>query len=487
MKQDNLSLTSITLQGTFWAYVSTYGGKVLAFVTTAILARLLLKEDFGIAGYALIVIGFLETINGLGVGSALIYFPVDMERNSSAFWLGLSIGILLFVAAWFVAPLVGIFFNDVRAVSVTRVLALTFPLSAFGIIHEAILRKNLAFKTKAIPDFVRTLSKGVISVVLAVLGFGAWSLIIGQLTGVVFSVIAYWGVVSWRPSFQIAPKYLQPLISYGFSIVSVNTLGVIIHNADYLLVGRYLGAAALGVYTLAFRVPDLLIGQFADIMGQVLFPVYSRMAGDSDLIKRGLFVTLRYVSLITVPIGLGLAVIAEPFVLTFFTNRWAEVIPIMAIISIASVLNSLSYNFGDVYKAKGQPEVLTKLSIFRAVVLLPSLWWAVAGHGTLLAVSWAVAFVSFIGTVSQILVAKFVIGMSVRGILDALRPAILSGVVMALVVYGALVFLNGLAPLLQMIMAVCVGLFVYAGMLWLFQRKDAVEAFQVFRESFLRR
>lgn len=487
MKQNSLNLTKVTIQGTFWAYASTYGGQILAFVTTTILARLLIKEDFGLAGYALIVIGYLDIINGLGIGPALIYFPFDTERSDSAFWLGLGMGIFLFMLAWFIAPLAGIFFRDNRAIAVTRVLALTFPISSFSIVHEAILRKNLAFKLKAIPDFVRTISKGIASIVLAISGFGVWSLIFGQLTGVLFSTIAYWGIVSWRPSFHFATKFLWSILSYGLTIVSVRALSVVLMNTDYLLVGRFLGAAALGVYTLAFRVPNLLIGQFANIIGQVLFPVYSNAGNDQELFKRGLFTTLRYVSMITVPIGFGMALVSEPFVLTFFTDKWSEAIPIVKIIAIATVLDSLSYNFGDIYKAQGRPDVLTKLSILRVLILVPALWWAVTGPGTLLVVSSTVAVVALIGTVTQFFVAEHLVGISLVRILDALRPALIGSTVMALFVLGILALFADSLPIIQLIVSVCTGGLTYFGMLWLFQREVVVTAFQVLQKSLVRR
>lgn len=480
-------LTTVTFKGTLWAYINTYGGKLLAFVATTILARLLLKEDFGIAGYALIFIGFLETINGLGVGSALIFFPIDGERYNTAFWLGLSMGVSLFIFSWFGAPLVGMFFNDMRAVEVTRVLALTFPISALGIVHEAILRKDLAFKVKAIPDFTRNTSKGIVSIILAILGFGAWSLIAGQLAGVLFSMIAYWVVHPWRPALRLKREFLWPLTSYGSSIVSVTALGALILNADYLLVGRYLGPGALGVYTLAFRVPDLLIGQFSDILGQVLFPVYSKLSGSSDLIKRGLFMTRRYVSMVTVPIGVGLAMVSSPFVLTFFTEKWSEAIPILALIAISSVINSFGYNFGAVYKAQGKPELLTKLLIFRAFIFLPVLWWAVTKLGTLLAVGWVVVFGALIGTLAQFYVAKAVINISFQEIFESFRPALICGAIMVFFVHLTRLFTVDLIPLLQLFIMIFVGGIAYLGALWFFQREDAVAAFEILRKSLFKK
>jgi PST family polysaccharide transporter len=487
MKQDKPNLAKATIHGTFWAYTSSYGKKAMIFISTTILAWLLSQEDFGIAGYALLVIGYLEILSGLGISFALIYFPEDPERLDSGFWVGLGIGLVLFGLTWAIAPLAGDFFNDSRAISVTRVLALAFPISALSIVPEALLRKNLAFKLMAVPDFARAISKGLVSVSLALMGFGFWSLIWGQLVSIMCGVIGYWWVNPWRPSFRFNPKQARSLLPYGLNIVCVRALTQILLNTDYLLVGRFLGAAALGVYTLAFRIPNLLIGQFSEIVGQVLFPVYAKMENDTETIKKGLFLTIRYVSLVTIPVGLGLALVAEPFVLTFFTAKWAAAIPVIVAISIATVLDTLTYNFGDVYKAQGKPEVLTKLSIVRGLIVVPALWWAVTGPGTIVAVGWAVVAISLMNGLIQLAIARQVLNLSFLMILEALRPAAIGAVIMASVVVGILNFYTDVSPLLQLILSVTAGGLSYIGSLWWLQYDVFITAGYTLRNALARR
>jgi PST family polysaccharide transporter len=454
MKDDKENLAKATIHGTFWGYASTYSSKLIVLISTTILARVLLQEDFGVAGYALVVMSFLDIINGLGIGPAIIYYPKDKERTNCAFWLGLAIGIALFALAWVIAPLAGKYFNDARAIPVTRVLALAFPFSALGIVHEALLRKELAFKLKAIPDFARAVSKGIVSIVMAILGFGVWSIIFGQLVGVVFSVILYWWIIPWRPSLRLNPNMVRSLLSYGLNIVSVRALSAVLLNTDFLLVGRFLGTAALGTYTLAVRVPNILIGQFADVIGQVLFPVYAKMGNDSSLFKKGLFMTIRYVSMITLPIGLGLALVAEPFVLTLFTEKWADAIPI---------------------------------AMVRVCILVPALWWAVTGPGTLIAVGWTVVVVAFVGMVIQLIVARRILQISFVTILEALRPAAIGAAAMALAVLGVLVLCAGAAPFVKLVITVSFGGITYVGVLWWFHRDVVVTAAHALRQGLVRR
>ena len=340
--EESLGLSTTTVKGTFWTYLSYYSGKIIIFLSTIILARLLTKDDFGVVGYALVVIGLLDVLSDLGIGAALVYYRENPRAASTAFWLGIGIGIALFGISWIVAPVAGWYFNDPRAVPVIRVLAITFPLSAFSNVHSSLLRKALEFKKKFIPDLSRSIAKGVFSIVFALIGFGAWSLVLGQVMGTLTTAFSYWRVFPWKPSFDFDWSLGKSLLSYGVHMVSVDSIAMLLLNLDYLFVGRFLGAEALGVYSLAFRMPDLLITQFCTSVSKVLFPVYVKMRDQAEALGNGFILTMRYVSMVTVPLGLGLALVSRPFVLVFLTDKWVEAIPVIQAISIYAMFLSLS-------------------------------------------------------------------------------------------------------------------------------------------------
>ncbi|NMB90752.1 MAG: lipopolysaccharide biosynthesis protein, partial [Chloroflexi bacterium] len=349
------NLAAETVQGTFWTYTATMGGKVLVFLTTIILARLLTKDDYGVVSYALVTISFLDVLSDMGIGPAVVFHRSEDRAPSTAFWLGLVFSLILFGLTWLIAPLVGIYFKDPRAVPVIRVMALTFPLSSLSNIHDNLLRKELKFKNRFVPDLARSVSKGFFSILFALLGFGAWSLIYGQLAGIATTVIAYWKVLPWRPAFQFSVSIARSLLSYGVQIVSVDVLAIFLLNVDYLFVGRFMGPEALGVYSLAFRIPDLLITQFCTVIGMVIFPVYVKLKNEPRQLRKGFLRTLEYVSMITIPMGVGFAMVAGPFVHAVLTDKWEEAIPVMQAIAVYATLFSLSYNAGSVYKAQGKP------------------------------------------------------------------------------------------------------------------------------------
>ncbi len=351
------NLKSKTIRAVLWSYASKYSSNLFLFISTLVLARLLVKEDFGIAGYALIVISFLEVLRGLGINSAIIFFPEDAERTNTGFWLTIGIGLLLFGLTWLGAPLVGQFFHDPRAIPVVRAMGLVFPINAFGAVHDALLRKKLAFNLSFIPNLTRGITKGFVSILLALHGFGVWSLVWGQLIAALTSVVAYWVVLPWRPALRFNPKYMHSLLSYGTKISIVNTLAVLLNNVDYLLIGRYFNAATLGIYTLAFRIPEMTIKQLYVMVSNVIFPAFAEVQHDLKLLRRGYFKTLSYVTIITVPMGLGLALVARPFVLVFLTDKWAEAIPVIPPIALYTVLRSVEFSAGALYKATGLTEL----------------------------------------------------------------------------------------------------------------------------------
>ncbi len=470
-KGDNKQgLVKATLQGTLWAYLATFSGKLLVFISTAILARLLLQADFGLAGYALIVISFLDVLNDLGIGAAVIYHRDDPDVINTAFWLNLLTGIVLFGITWVAAPLAASFFNDARAVPLTQVLGLTFPITALGNIHSSLLQKNLTFKRKFVPDVTKAVGKGVISIVLALMGFGAWSLVLGQVGGTAVAVIAFWWAYPWRPKFAFDRSLARPLLGYGSNIVSVNALGTLINQADYLLVGRLLGAAALGVYTLAFRIPELLVKQLVTIAGKVMFPAYAKMRMNPDMLSQGFLVTMRYMTTITVPIALGLAAVSRPLVLTVFTAKWDEAIPVMSAIAIYTLIRSLTFNVGDIYKAQGRPEILTRLALIKAVVLVPALYWAAAGPGTLTAVAWMQVAMALFSGALNFYVAGRLLNTPFRQILATFVPALTGGLIMTASVLGMLSLMSAAPPLWQLIAGVTTGIVTYSLALWFFQR-----------------
>lgn len=461
---------SLAIKGVAWRYTSYFGGKFMVFISTIVLARLLSKDDFGVVGYALTAIAFLDVASELGVAEAVVYYKDDEKNFSTAFWIGLLIGITLLVLSWIIAPLLVAWFKDDRVLIVFRLMALSFPLSALGSVHEAVLRKKLEFGKTTIPLFLRALSKGMISIALALLGYGFWSLIWGQLGGILISSITFWLISSWRPSIEFDFSRARALVSYGVKDIGANFLSMVLLNLDYWLVGRYLGAEVLGIYTLAYRMPELLILQFARIISQVVFPIYTKLRDRRGGLSRSFEKTTTYISLVTIPLGLGLVLVAKPFILVFLTEKWLDAVPVLQMIAIYSVFLSLIHSANSAYKAVGNFTAITWLGLFRLFLLLPAMWWATIIKGSIIAVGQVHAMVAFAGSLLGLFVAARLLGLSLRNLYFSLQPALVAGLCMAGAVALTLNWAADYSPVYQLLIAIPIGALVMILVLWLLSR-----------------
>lgn len=476
-------LSRVATNAMVWRYGTYFASKLLIFISTIVLARLLTKDDFGVVGFAITAITFLEVLS-VGTGPALVYYPKDERTTATTFWLSQIVGIVLFVLSWVSAPLIASFFRDDRVVSVVRVLALTFPLNALGDVHSSLLQKELAFNKVFVPEMLLAVVKGGMSIVLALLGAGEWSLIWGQILGSLVWAGSFWLVEAWRPSLYFDFQIARYVFNYGFKYISANIISMVVLNLDYLLVGRYLGAEALGVYTLAFRLPDLLILQFANLLGKVLFPLYARMRDVPGSLANGFFTTTRYVSLITVPLGVGLALVAEPLVMVFFSEKWISAIPVIRAIAVYVVFTSFAYNAGSAYKAQGRPQVITWIEIARLAVLFPALWWASVIANSIVAVGWMQALVSLLASIFDLAIASWLLALPFSSLLSALRPSLVSGFLMAGVVFLVLYGTQMSPHWVQLSLSVILGSASYIAALW-FLQKDVASEVQILLRDFV--
>ena len=475
------------VHGTAWRFMSYFGGKFMVFLSTIFLARLLARDDFGIVGYALTAVALLDVASDLGVADAVVFYEKDHRKYSTAFWISLIIGFVLFGLSWILAPLLVVYFRDDRVLDVSRVMALTFPFSALGSTHEAILRKNLAFERTTIPVFLRAVGKGLISIILAFMGFGAWSLVWGQLGGTLISSILLWILTPWKPSFEFDFASARSLLSYGVKDIGTNFLAMSLLNLDYWLVGRYLGAEALGVYTLAYRLPELLILQFARIISQVNFPIYTKMRETQGSLMRGFWKTTAFVSLITIPLGIGLALLARPFTIVFLSEKWIDAVPVLQGIALYSMFLSLIHNATSAYKAQGNFSIITGLSVIRLLMLVPALLWATSIMGSIVIVGWIHALVALISVVIGLIVAARMLSLPLRDLFTSIWPAILAGTSMGVAVYIILGLAGNLSPVQQLLLTVPAGAFVYIAILWISNRALMLEVIERLRSAVLRR
>jgi O-antigen/teichoic acid export membrane protein len=480
-------IKAAVVQGTIWNYATFIGGKGLVFVTTIILARLLNPDDFGLLALGMIAIAYLDTVDGLGVAEAMIHRQDDPERAYNvAFIINLLTGALITTIGFLIAPLVALFFNEPRVAPILQVLSFSFVINGIGNLLESRFRKELDFHSRFIVQIGKVLIKGGVSIVLALTGFGVWSLVWGQIAGTFFGALLYWLRSRWIPKLIMDIKIARSLFGFGFQMILVEFLGMIHKNVDYLIIGYLLGAEQLGFYTMGFRLPELVIINVCYIFGQALFPAYAKLQNQLDDLRSAYLKSIQYLSLVTIPAGLLMSLIAPEFITFFYGEKWQESIVVVQALSIYALVYSLSYNAGDIYKATGRPVILNQLSLVKLAITVPALWFA-AGYG-IVYVALAQVGTTIILTFIRLAVAKRIIGFRWRDLWQALRP----GVVSALAMFSLILALNSqlsvsMHPLVNMLLIGVFGLGIYTSVLWLTERALVKQVFDTVSISILRR
>ena len=393
-----------------------------------------------------------------------------------AFWLSAGIGVTLFALNWLLAPFTVHFFKtddpsqaELMA-TLLRVLGFSLLFASLGSTHDALLQKEINYRRRMIPEVGRTLVKGLISVALALMGLGVWSLVIGQVVGEGIATILLWATSNWRPSRVLDRSLLKPMAGYGSQIMMSNGLGTLVSDVDYFIIAGLLGESALGLYTLAFRIPEMIISNLSRAVSTVAFPVAARFQADLPTLRQAYLRMQHYMLLVLAPLGLGLAMATPTIMHTLFQARWDPAIPVMQLLSLYMVLGAVSHWPGVIYKAVGRPGILNTLSFVKLVLLVPTLW-----TGALLAgiegVAWGQVIVQSVGiAIDMVVIARFV-QISVSSNLRAIWPPLGAAVAMALAMRAILMLDPAFTSLPVLTLAVLVGAVTYAGMVWVLDRK----------------
>lgn len=442
-----------------WAATTLLLTRGATLVSTLVLARLLLPADFGLFAVGLLVVNYLDRVKDAGVGAALIY---RREKWTDLAPTALSISVVTAVAlaatTFALAPLAGVFFDD-RAVGIVRALALVLLVSGLMIVPESRLHRDLDFRRRVLPETLTAVVKAAASIALAVAGYGVWSLVWGQLIGTVLLAVLYWLLCGWRPRFAWHREYSRLLLAYGLPSALVAVLASIIDNIDYVVIGGLLSTSDLGYYVLAYRLPELSVTAICIVAGQVFFPWFSRLQDDVPALRATYLRAVRYVSLVTFPIGIGLAVVAPEVVRVLYSDRWDASIPLLRLLALFSLVYSMGFHAGEVYKSTGRPGILNTMAVLKVVLLVPVLAWA-AQYG-IVAVAWGVLGTNVVLTAVELAVAMRILRLSAVPLLGAFVPAAACSILMGAAALGARTLAPGEAGSLSLAVAVAVAVPVY--------------------------
>jgi PST family polysaccharide transporter len=374
------SLLSSVLNGVQWVGFGIVTQVGLRVAVLAVMARLIAPRDFGLFAIALIFTSFAERLGQVGVGAAFVQ-RADVDENDlkTAFVLSLGSGFLIAAALCGIAPVAATFFHEVDLRMIIAVLSLGFIFDGFGVVSDGMLQRELRFKEIVKAETLSfVLGLVLVGVALGVAGLGVWALVGANLAmRASKSTLLIWArPVSLHGAFSILRAKRLLSIGVGFSLGKI--LNFLSLQGDNFVVGRLLGAEALGMYTRAYQamtLPAMYVGQAFE---RVLFPALSQKQDDLPMLRKGLLSTLEISALVALPVSVGMFFLSEEIVLVLFGETWRPIIPVLTILS-CGVFFRAAYKCSDVLiRSKGNVYAYAaRQAVYTLVIVCGSLIGAI--------------------------------------------------------------------------------------------------------------
>jgi len=368
------SLNLKILSGATWTVLQMVVSRLISFLVSLILARVLLPEHFGIVGMAVVFTGLFSAIGDLGLGAALIQFKEDLLKQihlDTAFWLSLLFNTVVFILlAAVIAPLGVRFYDEQILRLVIPVMGMSILFSPFSLIHRILLTRELRFKALSIIAVYSALGAGTAAVALALSGAGVWSIVIQTVLASLLPIPVLWRTTRWTPRFRFSRQAFHEI--FGFSLYDAlqRTLSYLSRNVDTLLVGKMLGSELLGFYSFAYTLTDVFRQHLMSVLNKVMFPVYGQLQEDIRAVKRNYLRVVKYNTLLITPIMLLLIYFAGEVIPLFFGEKWLPaVVPVQAM-AAASIIHAVGGTSDSVLKGLGRFKLNFRITAFRIFLVI---------------------------------------------------------------------------------------------------------------------
>lgn len=426
-------------KGVGWVAVASFGNQVLRLLVKLILARLLLPEDYGLIGMAVIFTNLIQIISEFGMGSALIQKKeeeLSEEHFTTGFWTNFVVSVVGYIIITLVlAPVAVWFYGEPQLRWLLPVIAVSIVLDALYLIPKVKLSRQLEFRSQAIINLISVIIAGGVSVYLAFAGFGVWSLAYNGIIVSVISGVLYFKVVRWLPTFTFSKKAFKSLFNFGGYVLVERIFYFLTNNIDYLLIGKLIGSNALGLYTLSFILTDTFRTKLMNTFNKVLFPAYSSMQGNQGELKKYYLGVVHLNANVLIPVMAIFIAMAEPIIGVGFGEDWLAAAAPLRILSLAVIIHAISGTVSTVIKSTGRADLIVKinmgLTLFVSVpaISIGAVFYGIAGA------AWGVFMYKTIGLLIYQHYIREIIGVSFTSLVQKVYKPMIASALGGILVY----------------------------------------------------
>lgn len=430
----------------------------------AILARQLSPADFGLIALSSVILRFLVVLGAEGISEFVIYDNQEgrEERVQSAFWMDLAFASSCVLVGLLCVPYVTTYYTEPLLGMVLTVLFLRYLIDTTSKVPDALLKKRLDFQKLVVRDTILEIFSSLLSVLMALNGWGVWSLVIPSFAISIIRTIVVFRLANWRPGFAFHVRHWPKIFSYSANVIGGTFTSYVITDGDTLLIGKVLGSQALGVYNLAYLAANLVTRNVTGLVNKLAFPTLSSISGNIDQLRNAVKRMLLLLSLITFPLLIGLFVVADDFILTLYGPQWTEAILPLRIMLVFALRHSVGTTSSVLFKAVGRTDISFKLGAATIPFYLISIWLG-AKQG-IVGVAIAITVVrTLFGLISFELMGRC-LKQSFWQVIAPMAPSFSASCLMGGVVYLANLILDpmlGGSNVLSLIISVAIGGLTY--------------------------
>lgn len=365
------SVRSSLVHGMAWNFLENILLKGVSFVIGIILARILSPSDYGLIGMLAIFIAISNVFINAGFSKALIQKKAcEPQDYSTVFVVNIVVSTVLYAVLFFCAPLIAKFYNEPILILLTRVVSLNLVLGSLNIVQRAQLTSRVDFKSLAKINVTASIVSGVVGVVLAYCGFGVWALVAQTLSSTVVNMVMFPFFSKWKVSFVFSKESFKKLFAFGSKLLATETVSIIVDNISTICIGRFYKKDQLGFYTRAHNFPEIIYHTIYSVLGNVTFPVMSKIQDDRNhlvsLYRRSLY----YSALVVFPIMVLCAILAKPMVSVLLTDKWLGCVGMMQWFFLSRIFTPLSALNLNVLNAIGRSDLFLKVDFSKIPVKL---------------------------------------------------------------------------------------------------------------------
>ncbi len=373
-----MSLKTKTLNGLGWTFFQQFGVQLVSFSITIVLARILAPAEFGLIAMLSVFIAIGGLLVDGGMSSSLIRTRLANQKDySTVFFFNLGGSLVIYFLIYILSPYIAQFYKQDVLTKIVRIYALVFIINAFYEIQNARLIKVMNFRIQAFIQIPAVLISGLVGIVLALKGFGVWSLVWMNILQSFIVTVLHWFKSKWRPALIFDKLSFKKHFYFGYKMTLSGLLDIIYKNIYILIIGKNYSATQLGYYSRADSLSQLPSGNITIAINKVTYPMFASISDDNEKLKMVYKKLLQQVIFWNAAIMILSVVIAEPLLRFFLTEKWLPAVPYFQMLCLSGIFYPLHIYNLNILKVKGRSDLFLRLEFIKKLICIVGILFAI--------------------------------------------------------------------------------------------------------------